>query len=180
MNEQTKIPQTKKTNAVIQDRLDHVITLIARGSKRAQILVDPEVVSWRMANSSIDKYLQKAKGEIVENSQQARSEHLGRAVMNLDYLYKLTLDQTVDEEGKVVDNPLPAIRTCLDIQKEKNRLLQLSKVYDPLGPKDIPEELLPEAVHKLLDDVKIVNPPPPREIDLDAEYGKNMIAGSSK
>ncbi|MEE9459846.1 MAG: hypothetical protein V3V84_08800 [Candidatus Bathyarchaeia archaeon] len=180
MNEQTKPSNTKKSNAVIQDRLDHVITLLARGLKRAQILVDAEVVSWRMANSSIDKYLQKAKGEIVENSQQARSEHLGRSVMNLDYLYKISLDKTTDDDGRVVSDPLPAIRVCLDIQKEKNRLLQLSKVYDPRGPADIPEELLPDEVHKLLDDVKIVNPPPPREIDLDAEFGKNLIAGSTK
>ena len=128
---------------------------------------------------SIDKYLQKAKGEIVENSQQARSEHLGRAVMNLDYLYKISLDKTTEGNGKVVTDPLPAIRVCLDIQKEKNRLLQLSRVYDPRGPKDVPEELLPDEVHKLLDDVKIVNVPPPREIDLDAEFGKNLIAGSS-
>ena len=168
----------KATNSELQDRYDHVITLLARGMKRAQILVDPVILSWRKGDSSIDKYLQKCKGDIVSNAQQARTEHLGRAVMNLGYLYKLALDQTVDKDGNTVEEPLPAIRVCLDIQKEKNRLLQLSKVYDPneLPPS---EELLPDAVHKLLDDVKIVNAPAVRQIDMDAEIGKNLIAGSS-
>ena len=170
------IPKTKQNNAEMENRYDHIITLLAKGLKRAQILVDPVVLSWRMTNSSIDKYLQHCKGEIVSNSQQARTEHLGRAVMNLDYLYKLTLDQTVGEDGRTVAEPLPAIRMCLDIQKEKNRLLQLSKVYDPNGD-DAPEELVPDAVHKLMDKVRLVNAPKLREIDLDAEVGKKLIAG---
>ena len=172
-------PKTKQNNAELQYRYDHVITLLAQGLKRSQILINPTVLSWRMSNGSIDKYIQHAKGEIVSNSQQARTEHLGRAVMNLDYLYKLTLDQTIDADGNTVKDPLPAIRVCLDIQKEKNRLLQLSKVYDPSSP-DIPEELIPDEVHKLLDDITIVNAPPVREKDLDAEFGKSLIAGSSK
>ncbi len=180
MKEVIKISNVKQSNAVVADRLDHIITLLAQGKKRAQILVDPLIVSWRMANSSIDKYLQKAKGEIVENSQQARSEHLGRAVMNLDYLYTITLNKLQDDQGRLLDDRIPAVRVCLDIQKEKNRLLQLSRVYDPLGPKDIPEDLMPDAVRKMLDDVKIVNTPTPREIDLDAEFGKGLIAGSSE
>lgn len=179
MNEHIIPPKTKQNNAELQNRWDHIITLLAQGLKRSQVLVNPIVLSWRMSNGSIDKYIQHAKGEIVSNSQQARTEHLGRAVMNLDYLYKLSLDQTVDDKGNTVDDPLPAIKTCLDIQKEKNRLLQLSKVYDPAGT-DIPEELVPDEVHKLIDGIKILNAPAIRGRDMDAEFGKALIAGSSK
>ncbi len=185
------IPSKKKqNNAELEDRYDHMITLLAKGLKRAQILVDPLVLSWRMSIGSIDKYLQRCKGEIVSNAQQARTEHLGRAIMNLDYLYSLSMSktiietETVNEAGPVVktyrpvEDPLPAVKLCLDIQKEKNKLLQLSKVYDPDGLP--PEEtMLPDAVHKLLDEVKVVNAPKVREIDLNAEVGKSLIAGSS-
>lgn len=175
-------PKVKQNNAELQYRYDHVITLLAKGLKRAQIFVDPTVLSWRMSNGSLDKYLQHAKGEIVSNSQQARTEHLGRAVMNLDYLYKLTLDQTIiqsgEDKGQTVKEPLPAIRVCLEIQKEKNRLLKLCDVYNPDSAK-MPEELVPDEVHKMLDAVSIVNAPV-RTIDLDAEFGKGLIAGNSK
>ena len=170
------IPSKKKqNNAELQYRYDHLITLLAKGLKRAQILVDPTVLYWRMSNGSIDKYLQRAKGEIVSNAQQARTEHLGRGVMNLDYLYSMSLGMIkTDDQGKTTPESLPAIRTCLEIQKEKNRLLQLSSVYDP-NTTDTPEELLPDEVHKMLDDITIVNAPI-READLDAEYGKAVIA----
>ena len=173
MNEDIIISKTKIKNAEMADRIDHIITLLAKGLKRAQILADPTVASWRMTSGSIDNYMRKAKGDIVENSQQARTEHLGRAVMNLDYLYTMALDCIDDDD---VDT-IPAIRIALDIQKEKNRLLTLSKVYDPIGA-DIPEELVPEAVHKMLDEITIVNSPTIREKDLDAEFGKKLIAGS--
>lgn len=174
-------PKTKVNNAELQDRYDLVITLLAKGLKRAQILVNPTVLSWRMSNGTIDKYLQKAKGEIIENSQQARTEHLGRGVMNLDYLYKCSLD-TIEFDNKtgkpIGDNVLPAINTCLNIQKEKNKLLQLSSVYDPAKKKKA-VEVMPDEVKKMLDSVTIVNAPVPEGIDLDAEFGKQLIAGNS-
>ena len=169
----------KQTNAEMENRYDHVITLLARGLKRSQILVDPVILSWRMTNSSIDKYMQHCKGEIIHNSQQARTEHLGRAVMNLDYLYKLTLDKTTDENGKTVAEPGPMVKLCLDIQKEKNKLLQLSSVYDPTTT-DIQLEIVPAEVIKMLDEVEIVNAPSVRKVDLDAEFGKSLLTGSSK
>ena len=176
------LPSKKKiNNAELQSRYDLIITLIAKGLKRSQILINPTVMSWRMSNATIDKYLQKAKGEIIENSQQARTEHLARGVMNLDYLYKCALDtlEFDDETGKPIgDNVLPVVKSCLDIQKEKNRLLQLSSVYDPTKRQKA-VEIMPSEVQTLIDSVKIVNAPVPDALDLDAEFGKNLIAGNN-
>ncbi len=157
------------------NRNDHIITLLARGLKRAQILVDPLVLSWRMQNSSIDKYMQKAKGDIVSNSQQGRTEHLGRAIMNLDYLYMITIKTLIDEEGNFLPDMTPTARLCLDIVKEKNKLLQLSKVYDPAATVGS-EEIMPDAVHKLLDDVRIVNAPKERDESEVLAAVSNLIA----
>ena len=158
----------KQTNAELQNRVDHCMTLLAMGKKRAQILVDPIVKSWGMTDSSVDKYLKHAKNDIVGNSQQARSEHLGRAVLNLDYIYQKAL-----EEGDI-----PALRLCLDCQKEKNRLLQLSDVYKPSEGKDV-DAIMPADVRSMIDKVRIVNPPT-HERYLEEDYAEGLIAGADK
>ena len=156
--------QGRVKEAELADRIDHCLTLLARGSKRAQILVDSRVRSWGMTDSSIDKYIKHAKNEIVGNAQQARTEHLGRAVMNLDYLYIKALE--ADD-----------LKLCLDCQKEKNRLLKLSDVYRP--PSGEVEEVMPADVRKLIDKVRVVNPPR-HEKFLEEDYGKDLLVGASK
>ena len=155
----------KQGNAELQDRVDFCITLLARGLKRSQILVNPTIISWGMTKSSIDKYLKHARNDIVGNAQQGRSEHLGRAVMNLDYLYQKALDG--DD-----------LALCLNIQKEKNRLLQLSDVYRPKDGKAV-DQVLPADVRKMIDQVRVVNPPV-KDKYLDRDYAENLIVGANK
>ena len=115
-----QINKGKKLNkAIFADHIDYVILLIAKGKKRAQIMSDSKVLSWGLTRSSIDNYIRHAKNEIVNNSLQSRQEHLGRSILNLDYLYREALNRAGSEEG------MQALRLCLDIQKEKNRLLKL-------------------------------------------------------
>jgi len=163
---------TKQSNAIIQNRIDHIITLLARGMKRAQILVDPEVESWGLTNSAIDNYLRKAKDDIVGNSMQARTEHLGRAILNLDYMYKVALENA---EG---DQKIQSLKLCLDIQKEKNRLLKLTEVYKPSEKKE-EKDILPAEVRDMIDNVRIINPPV-KEKYLDEEVGRGLLVGADE
>ena len=172
MNTTNKKYTKKQTNAELQNRVDLVILLLAKGKKRSQILVDDDVCSWGMGQGSIDKYIKHAKNEIVGNSQQARTEHLGRAVLNLDYIYKESLDSAVG------DAKASMLRLCLDCQKEKNKLLQLTDVYNP-KTNDKVDEVMPADVRKLIDTVRIVNSPN-KEDYIDEDYGQGLIVGSSK
>lgn len=134
----------KLKTAELLDRVDHVVDLIAQSLKRSQIINDPVVRSWDMTDSSIDKYIRHARDEVALNAKQAKIEHLGRSILNLSYLYKIALDKE--------DH-----RLCLDIQKEKNRLLKLDEVYTPLTESG--NEGTPEEVRKMIDKITILNPP---------------------
>jgi len=137
--------KTKLTTVEILSRVDHIIDLLAQNKKRAQIMQDPTVLLWDMTHSSIDKYIKHARNDIALNSKQARSEHLSRSILNLTYLYKVNLEK---EE----------YRLCLDIQKELNRLLSLSEVFQPAveGSKD---STAPKEIRAMLDSIDIVNAP---------------------
>ena len=145
MNNQLTKRKGKLSNAAIQDRVDIVIDLLAQNKKRMQIQEHPTVLGWDVTQSSVDKYIKKARDDIALNSRQARTEHLGTAVMNLGYLYKVSLDNK-------------DYRLCLDIQKEKNRLLKLDTAYLPASPSN-KGSTAPKEVMDMIDSIQVLNPP---------------------
>ena len=150
MNNSTNKRKGKLTNSEIQDRVDIVLDLLAQNKKRMQIMTNDAVQAWNVTPSSVDKYIKKARDDIALNSRQARTEHLGTAVMNLSYLYKVSL-----EKG---DH-----RLCLDIQREKNRLLKLDQAYLPSASVS-KKGTAPKEVTDMIDKITIVNSPLLREV----------------
>ncbi len=143
----------KLTIAEMQDRIDFVITLLAQNKKRSQILANDTIKSWGLTNSSVDKYIKRAREDIQLNADQGRKEHLGRAILDLEYLYKVNLDKKDYAQA-------------LACRKELNRLLRLDDVYRPIEKEEV--NGTPAEVMELIDQIRIVDPP-------DHEYKKKDI-----
>lgn len=131
--------------AMMNDRVAHIIELLARSYKRMQIHEDPIVKDWKMAQSSIDNYIKKAREEISRYSRQAKTEHLAKNVLGLNYLYKIAIE-TKDH------------RLALDIIKEQNRLMRLDDTYARTQSVEKASDS-PQAVRDMLDKITIVNEP---------------------
>jgi len=135
----------KITIAEMTDRIDHIIELLAKSFKRMQIHADKTVKGWEMAQSSIDNYIKKAREEISRYSRQAKTEHLAKNVLGLNYLYKLSI------EGK-------DYRLALDIIKEQNRLMRLDDTYAKTQSTET-SDTAPQEVRDMLGKIEIVNEP---------------------
>ncbi len=139
------IRRRKITVAEMSDRIAHIIELLARSFKRMQIHEDPTVKGWKMAQSSIDNYIKKAREEISRYSRQAKTEHLAKNVLGLNYLYKIAIESK-------------DYRLALDIIKEQNRLMKLDDTY-ARTQSDEKATTSPQDVRDMLDKITIVNEP---------------------
>lgn len=93
-------------------RKEEVYNLLCTGLRRAEILAYAEKKEWPETEAQIDRLIDEAITRLAEAAAISLDVETGRAIERLNKLFKEAL--------KVQD-----IKTCLSVQKEINRMLQL-------------------------------------------------------
>lgn len=138
------INTSRSNSSELQNRIDIVIELLAQKLKRAQIIeyLATHQEHWKVGEKTIDKYVRKARAQLLDQMRITRTELRGEAVNDLRYLYKKALD----------DND---VRAALAVRKELTDLLALKgpviNEEDVPGEREAEDQAVPGAVDELME-----------------------------
>lgn len=109
----TSTSNNKSDKAEIQRRIAYVMELLSRKYKRSQILEHClNETDWNVTSNTIGKYINRAKGELVNEIRKSAVQNMAESVMDLKELYRQAYSAG-------------DIKTALAVRKELNAVLEV-------------------------------------------------------
>ena len=102
-------------------KVDYIISLVAQGKKRHQIVKDEEVASWKFSKIKLNSIIKRARVAIEHLALMNADQHIAKAILELNYIYQLGLT-TGD------------LKSALAARKELNDLLSLKRLITTTAP----------------------------------------------